>query len=186
MTKNASRRVYNNTNLYDYSSVLKKSGAYSIQVLYQNLPVVSPKEFYIHPAETSAAHSTVEGRGTTLATQYQPTPIVITARDIYGNPRESGGDKVTVRLVAVESADGVITDNKDGTYTAIYVVKMMGTYSLLVRIIPPLAKKGDNGIHIKGSPFTPQINLEGASQLQQLQASPSQFALDGWRHGLLR
>ena len=191
MSQTKSRKVYNSTtgnglsaNLYEYISTLTKSGTMTVQVMYTNIPIVEPQEFYIHPAATSAKHSTVEGRGTTLATQHQATPIVITARDIYGNARESGGDKVTVKLVAVNTAIGKVTDNYDGTYTAVYTVTIMGTYSLLVRIIPPLADQKSEGIHIKGSPFSVQ-NLD-ANQKNPITGAKQTFCFgDGLKGGVV-
>ena len=137
--------------IYEFRNILTNSGRYSIQVLYLNMPIVDPQEFYVFPAATNPFNSTVSGRGTVLCTQYQESVVVVQARDIYGNSRESGGDDVAATLLGGQfPVQGTVTDNNDGTYDVAYVLSMMGTYSMVITIADA---------NVVGSPFSVQ-NLD--------------------------
>ena len=76
------------------------------------------------------------------------TTITITTRDALGNLRTTGGDVVTVEVTGTNPGTPVVTDNKNGTYTAVYTPSLPGTDSIAVTV---------NSTTVPGSPFTSTV-----------------------------
>jgi hypothetical protein len=76
---------------------------------------------------------------------FQPTIIVVTARDQFGNQIGAGGATVTMQVSGRNPRNTlVVTDNGDGTYTASYTPFGLGFDSIMITL---------NGTAIFGSPY---------------------------------
>jgi hypothetical protein len=85
-----------------------------------------------------------------------PTTISIQARDVFGNNRTAGGGTWAVTVSGANTATPPVTDNGDGTYTAVYTPTASGTDQVAVRF---------SGNHIGGSPYTSTVVPAGASTI---------------------
>jgi hypothetical protein len=72
------------------------------------------------------------------------TTISIQANDNTGTPLTVGGDVVAVAITGANTANPVVTDNGNGTYTAAYTPLVAGTDNVAITI---------NSVAITGSPF---------------------------------
>ncbi|MEP7325463.1 MAG: Ig-like domain repeat protein [Gemmatimonadota bacterium] len=80
----------------------------------------------------------------------QQTSITIQARDQFGNAVTTGGESVAVTITGVNNDTAVVTDNHDGTYTAVYTpANSNGVDTITITI---------NGTPIQGSPFSSTIS----------------------------
>ena len=77
------------------------------------------------------------------------TTIVIVTRDQYGNLVGTGGAGVTVDITGSNPGGATVTDNGDGTYTAVYTPASAGGDSITIQI---------NAVPIQGSPFTSTVS----------------------------
>ncbi|HWP37994.1 MAG TPA: invasin domain 3-containing protein, partial [Gemmatimonadales bacterium] len=77
------------------------------------------------------------------------TNITIQARDAFGNPLTSGGATVTVVITGANVQSPAVTDNGNGTYTAVYTPVAAGTDNVAITL---------NGTAISGSPFTSTVS----------------------------
>jgi len=94
---------------------------------------------------------TAEGPGLTEATTFEPAHFTITTYNEEGERVERGGAMIKVLLKDDSGAEVTkvqITDNRDGTYAAVYTAERPGTFTLEV-----LIKKD----HIQGSAFHPVV-----------------------------
>jgi adhesin/invasin len=73
-----------------------------------------------------------------------PTIVQIQGRDQFGNAVLTGGATVTVDVTGANHLSAGVTDNGDGTYTAVYTPVSTGTDTLHVKM---------NGTTIQGNPF---------------------------------
>ena len=64
------------------------------------------------------------------ATAGDEVTITVTAIDLYGNPRSSGGDNVTVAITGNNSGTPAVTDRGNGTYTSTYTAENAGEDSI--------------------------------------------------------
>ena len=76
------------------------------------------------------------------------TQILIVTRDQYGNLVGTGGATVTVDITGSNPGSATVTDNGDGTYTAVYTPASGGSDSITIQI---------NAVSIQGSPFISTI-----------------------------
>ena len=60
------------------------------------------------------------------ATAGDEVTITVTAIDLYGNPRSSGGDTLSITVTGVNPGTPAVTDNGNGTYTATYTPENVG------------------------------------------------------------
>jgi adhesin/invasin len=72
------------------------------------------------------------------------TTITVQARDAYGNKVTTGGATVGVTVTGANTATATVTDNANGTYTAKYTPKKVGTDNVTVTV---------NGTATSGSPY---------------------------------
>jgi hypothetical protein len=77
---------------------------------------------------------------------FRTTVITIQARDLFGNQLHTGGAAAsfTVQVTGANPGPAQVSDNQDGTYTAIYFALFRGTDQIAITL---------NGIPIKGSPY---------------------------------
>jgi adhesin/invasin len=80
----------------------------------------------------------------------QFTTIVITTRDAFDNPLTAGGfrSQLNVVITGANNANPNISDNGDGTYSAIYFPIFKGNDRVDITL---------NGVPIKGSPYTSHV-----------------------------
>jgi hypothetical protein len=76
------------------------------------------------------------------------TQILIVTRDQDGTLVGMGGAGVTVDITGSNPGSATVTDNGDGTYTAVYTPASAGTDAITIQI---------NAVPIQGSPFTSTI-----------------------------
>ena len=102
----------------------------------------SPYTSVVGAGASSAAQSvaTVPPGQTSL-----PTTIVVQARDGIGNNRTTGGDTVVVRVTGANTVTPAVTDNGNGTYTAVYTPANGGVDTVAITLA---------GTAIKNSPYT--------------------------------
>jgi hypothetical protein len=80
---------------------------------------------------------------------FQPTIIVVTARDQWANRLVSGGANVVVTVTGANQRTPIIaTDNGNGTYTAAYLPLVIGQDTIQITL---------NGTAISGSPYTSTV-----------------------------
>lgn len=89
--------------------------------------------------------ATVPSAGTTG----QTTEITVQARDANGNPLTSGGSTVAISISGANTANPVVTDEDDGTYTASYTPTATGTDNIAITL---------GGAHISGSPYSSTVS----------------------------
>jgi hypothetical protein len=81
----------------------------------------------------------------------QNTTITITTRDAYGNLLQTGGyaGQLRVSITGSNTSNPNVTDNGDGTYTAVYFPIFKGTDVVAITF---------NNAAIQGSPYQSQVN----------------------------
>jgi hypothetical protein len=81
---------------------------------------------------------------------FRTTVITIQARDLFGNQLHTGGAAASfsVQVTGANSGPAQVSDNRDGTYTAIYFALFRGTDQIAITL---------NGIPIQGSPYTSRV-----------------------------
>jgi len=101
----------------------------------------SPYTVDVKPAGTCAAKSIAvanqagAGHSLELSTAGLQAEFTITAKDLYGNLRGTGGDNFKVRLTGVDSASGLVQDlspAQPGSYRVVYTATKSGTYDISV------------------------------------------------------
>jgi filamin len=111
---------------YKCAYVETRAGQFALAVTVDGSAIKgSPFQVTIAPSAPSAAHAVVTGDGARQAFTDEPALIEIQTRDQYGNACVTGGAQITVQVMGGENndlVDGVVTDNGDGTYDAVYVV----------------------------------------------------------------
>jgi adhesin/invasin len=85
-----------------------------------------------------------------------PTTISIQARDVFGNNRTTGGGSWLVTITGANSASPSVTDNGDGTYTAVYTPTVSGNDQVAIRV---------GGTSIGGSPYPSTVGPANASSI---------------------
>jgi hypothetical protein len=110
--------------------------------LYRGYDVMdSPFNVDVNPAGTCAAKSIAipnqasAGHSLELSTAGLQSEFTITAKDLYGNLRLTGGDNFKVRLTGVDSTSGLVQDmssTNPGTYRVVYTATKSGTYDISV------------------------------------------------------
>jgi hypothetical protein len=74
----------------------------------------------------AVSSSTLDANKTSISAVPSPASIygletiTVTASDLYGNPRSTGGDTVVISVAGSNTATPSVTDNSNGTYTATY------------------------------------------------------------------
>lgn len=116
----------------------------SSQLVYirvNGLPVSPvPWLIYFAPGPTIAARSTALGPGLELGELFTLNEFTVTARDSYGNARQSGGDVVAASLksgstvVTLSLVGSGIVDRADGTYGVQYTPPVSGLYVVSVTL----------------------------------------------------
>lgn len=101
----------------------------------------TPTVVNVNPAGTSSSKSfavsnqAASGHSLELATAGLQAEFTITAKDLYGNLRNVGGEKFKVRLSGVDSLAGVVEDlapAEPGSYRVLYTATKSGTYDISV------------------------------------------------------
>lgn len=89
----------------------------------------------VYPNVASALTSTLNGSGAgSQITANRFYTYQIMARDVWGNPLETGGDRFVVQLRGPQSAWGTIADLGTGQYVVTYLVALPGEYELETRL----------------------------------------------------
>jgi len=114
--------------------------------------------------ESDPRWSTVSGDGTEKATIVEPAELTVQARNAYGNPLNRGGDDFAVRVKDTngKDVDTSLTDNGDGTYSANYQPKEVGTHELGVTL---------DGINLRGTPIDVDVT-QGADPSKTVAFGP--------------
>jgi hypothetical protein len=73
----------------------------------------------------SAAHSTLSPSSASVAAD-EDQVLIVTARDVFGQRIFTGGETVTITRVSGLGTVGTVTDNGDGTYTAVVSAPYLG------------------------------------------------------------
>ena len=135
------------TGAYTADLVLGQTGDYLVSVVAE-LPAGAPGEpgellgspyhLSIRAGPTSAYHCTAAGPGldSDAARVGRLMSVLITARDMHGNPRSSGGDRFALALEGPKGARlaGLsVVDFGNGTYSATYLATVAGDYKVYVR-----------------------------------------------------
>lgn len=81
---------------------------------------------------------------------FRTTVIAIQARDAFGNALHTGGaaGSLSVQITGTNPGTAQITDNQNGTYTAIYFALFRGIDTISITL---------SGVPIKGSPYTSTV-----------------------------
>lgn len=127
----------------------------------------------------AASTATVPGGIATVA-----TTIKVQARDGSGSPITTGGATVAVSISGANTAAPAVTDNGNGTYTAQYIPKALGTDQVAITL---------NGTPLGSSPYSSVVvaKIKGYSGTNQtapagstLPVAPAIRATDGLGHGI--
>jgi len=132
----------NTAGVYDVDYLTTLSGNYDISINTTNqgefgglpLPVQCVPD---QTDPTKCIIENVDGSSWNRAIVKQESKFLLIAKDQYQNRRLSGGDNVTVTLVADGGGDtvqGVVTDKNDGSYLIAYTLQTKSTYSLFVAV----------------------------------------------------
>ena len=110
----------------------------------------SPFNVLVSPGPTSAFASIAVGEGTSKAAIGEPTIVVLRTKDLWGNDRGVGGDRVSATLTQGATSSVVhasVRDTADGSYTLRYTLTLTSwqtDYLMAVRV---------NNVSLGGSPF---------------------------------
>jgi len=166
---------------YSAHYVLRRPGMYSLRIMLNSNHDIygSPYEVEILPSKTVSRECTAEGEGLEMVRMGQLTSFVITARDLFGNSKNRGGDPFEVGVMGPAQVAS-LADNGDGTYLCTLEGKVpeliddLGTHTLLVMVTL-------HGKHVKNSPFQPVLDLSASnvetisrSQMEMNTSSQSQ------------
>jgi filamin len=109
-----------------------------------------------------------EGDGLKRVVAGETGKFKVTTKDANGNVLLVGGNKISANLAGPEKLTANVVDNNNGTYDASYVPKIVGNYTLDVKL-------DSNSIH--GSPFKVEV-VPAAPHAGNTEASG-----DGIKHG---
>ena len=110
----------------------------------------SPYNVLVIPGPTDPAVSIAVGEGTSRAAIGEPTVVMVRTKDVEGNDRGVGGDRVSATLTQGQTNSVVhatVADTRDGSYTLTYTLTLTSwqtDYLMSVRV---------NNASIGGSPF---------------------------------
>jgi hypothetical protein len=129
---------------YAVTYVTPQSGKYSVDIKLGGAPISgSPFKLLIEAGETCGARCWASG-ATSAAVCGERAVVNVVAIDKSGNRRETGGDRVDVRVDGTGAAQSSVSDCGDGSYNIEYVVQSCGAYLLAISVADtPIA----------GSPF---------------------------------
>jgi hypothetical protein len=100
----------------------------------------------------SGTPGTVDGAASTAkvpnGTAGTSTTLTVQGRDTYGNAVTTGGAIVTVRVTGANTSSPTVTDNANGTYTAKYTPKKVGSDNVAITV---------NAVPTAGSPYTSTV-----------------------------
>ncbi|MGH3379889.1 MAG: Ig-like domain-containing protein [Actinoallomurus sp.] len=105
----------------------------------------SPFSSTISPGAANAAHTTAAVGDATL---FQSATFVVTARDAQDNPVGHGGDAVKINVE--QKGDLTVTDNGNGTYSAVFAPSAIGTFAVAITL---------NGTPIGGGPYSTTVTF---------------------------
>jgi hypothetical protein len=140
----------NKDGTYDVDYQPKGSGDFSLDVTLGGAHIKdAPFKVKVDPGKAVAGNTVAEGNGLKQVVAGETGKFVVTTKDHNGNVLLVGGNNINATFKnAKESVAVDVKDNKNGTYDASYVPKVVGEYKLTVN----LAADG-----IKDSPFTVQV-----------------------------
>ena len=143
-TVTAGTVVYQGQGLYAASVIPVAAGSNSIVVTLNGVQVAdSPYTQLVLPGPTSGTHGTATGSGLRNAVAGFPANFTVQARDNKANPRQVGGNTVTVNVHPIadntsslvnDIVAGSCTDNADSTYFCTYVAQGNGPRLLEVLV----------------------------------------------------
>jgi hypothetical protein len=173
----------NNDGSYEAKLMSTNTGKHSVSASFigSSSSVLSEtsRDFNISAGAVDAGYCIAVGEGLESAVAGEEAFFLVQSRDAYGNEVTEGGAVVTATLKSASSEDssssssteiinGVVTDNGDGIYRVVYVVKSAVTHILEVSV--------DNQPVLK-SPFTVRVSAGTIS------ADTSSLASDVGRSG---
>lgn len=138
----------NGTYTVSYCATIK--GLYDVFVGVDGIQILgSPFKIMVSAGGTHASQCIASIQSSLELTAGNPYTFFVQARDIYGNNKEIGGDKLQILLTGrSESYLGQAKDGENGTYACRIGAKIAGQYKLDVLV---------NGNHILGSPFNARV-----------------------------
>lgn len=140
---------YNGTYTVSYCPTVK--GLYDVFVGVDGIQIIgSPFKIIISAGATHSYQCIASIDSILELTAGVPHTFFVQARDIYGNNKDVGGDKLQIQLTGtLENCVILIKDGENGTYACRLRVTKTGLYQLIVLI---------NGNPILGSPFKVKVN----------------------------
>ena len=109
-----------------------------------------------------------EGDGLKKVVAGETGTFKVTTKDANGNVLHVGGNHITANLSGAEKITANVVDGKNGTYDASYVPKIVGQYTLDVKL---------DAAHIHDSPFKVEVVPAGPH------AGNTEASGDGIKHG---
>lgn len=97
-------------------------------------------------------------------------PFTIQAVNYFGDPLPTGGDVFEVHVTGADSPAAKVTDNNNGTHSAVYVPRAVGPHTIAISL---------RGEPIKGSPYGP-ANINGPDAAHSYASGPG---VEGARTG---
>ncbi|KAJ1496494.1 hypothetical protein T484DRAFT_1759846, partial [Baffinella frigidus] len=151
---------------YDLGISVTKTGMYQAAIRVWGITVIgSPVTLNITSGAMVPTHSLVTFLST--ATAGVTAQFAITARDIYHNEREVGGDAFVVSCTSsVREVAGLVQDTNNGKYLGLCVLTQSGPYAVAITALNPSKVR----VHISGSPFSITVQ-PGPSRPQASSAS---------------
>ena len=100
----------------------------------------SPFHVLVEPGPTSAHATIAVGEGTQRAPIGEPTSVIVRTKDMLGNDRAIGGDRISATLTQAATSSVVhasVRDTRDGSYTLTYTLTLTSwqtDYLLVVKV----------------------------------------------------
>jgi len=123
--------------------------------------------------------SYAEGPGLEGGQQYKDAKFTIHAVDTEGKPRNSGGDPFKVQVSGPEGKvkDVNVKDNKDGTYSVVYVPKKFGNYKVDVTLHKENIRDAPFDVAIRAAPSATKSWAEGPGLSEAWDNEPAFFTI---------
>eukprot|EP00696_Hemimastix_kukwesjijk_P000896 gnl/Hemi2/11171_TR3860_c0_g1_i1.p1 gnl/Hemi2/11171_TR3860_c0_g1~~gnl/Hemi2/11171_TR3860_c0_g1_i1.p1 ORF type:complete len:800 (-),score=268.87 gnl/Hemi2/11171_TR3860_c0_g1_i1:143-2542(-) len=137
--------VHEGQGAYTCSYVAKKSGNYTVSVMFKDQHFVgSPFNLVVEPAKPDIPSCYPIGDGISAAFPNEPATFKVQSRDYLGNNCAEGGLNFRIAVRGPGTTYCKLIDNGDGTYGATWIPTLTGHFQIEVNI---------DGEGIMGSPF---------------------------------
>lgn len=127
--------VDNDDGIYHITYTPSKKGHYRVIVEVEDVKITGDEgiPIYVYPGPTRSSECRVGLSGPQFCTAGNFGSFVITAYDVFGNRRETGGDVITCLGSGPVPLQCDVMDMRDGTYTFQYRGVRVGTYEIRIR-----------------------------------------------------